>query len=184
MIGVPIEASFPALMGTNPAPAHVAELIATYRRINSELAPHMLRLFPGVPAMLTRLSAAGYTHSIVTSKKTSTALANLDQLGLRHHFAVVIGSDLCTKHKPDPEPAHVCLRALGHAPSPAAFPATIPATTLVVGDSTHDIRMAVGANITSIGVSWGVHPPNQLIAAGALAVATDCEHLVQIVLES
>lgn len=180
MIGVPIETSFPRLMGGDPAPELVAELISTYRRINAELAPEMLRLFPGIPDMLDRLKAAGFVHSIVTSKKTATALANLDQHRLRHLFAVVIGSDLCAKHKPDPEPAFACLRALGYA-APSSPP---PPGTLVVGDSTHDIRMAVGAGIAGFGVSWGVHPPEQLKNAGAAAVALNCEDLVQIVLDS
>jgi len=182
MIGIPIETSFPALMGAGPTtdPARVAELISTYRIVNAQLAPDMLRLFPGVIDMLHRLRDADRTLSIVTSKKTGTAAANLEQHNIRHLFAVVIGSDLCSKHKPDPEPAFVCQRALGDS----SRSASVEANYLVVGDSIHDIRMAAGANIPSIGVSWGVHSPAQLYQAGARAVAAHCEDLVQMLLNS
>jgi phosphoglycolate phosphatase len=44
-------------------------------------------------------------------------------------------------------------------------------TTVVVGDTSFDMAMAVAAGATGIGAGWGYHEPEELIAAGAIAVA-------------
>ncbi len=43
----------------------------------------------------------------------------------------------------------------------------------MIGDSTYDMAMARAAGVRALGVSWGYHPPADLIAAGAQAVAAD-----------
>lgn len=181
LIGVPIEKSFPRLLAgvgvaDTDVPRLLQPLIDTYRRLNLELAQTMITPFDGVRAMLDTLDREGFVSSIVTSKRRSTASANLDQHGLLGRFRVVIGSEDCHKHKPDPEPALVCLRSLGL--SDANPPA------IVVGDSTHDVHMAIGAGLPAFGVSWGVHHPDELRSAGASAIAHDCEQLVEIILNA
>lgn len=42
-----------------------------------------------------------------------------------------------------------------------------PERTVMVGDSSYDMGMAVAAGITPIGVSWGFQPPAALVASGA-----------------
>ncbi|MEJ2018273.1 MAG: HAD hydrolase-like protein, partial [Maritimibacter sp.] len=44
---------------------------------------------------------------------------------------------------------------------------------VMVGDTTFDIEMARAAGVAAIGVSWGYHSPEALIAAGAAQVITD-----------
>jgi phosphoglycolate phosphatase len=40
----------------------------------------------------------------------------------------------------------------------------------MVGDSIFDIRMARAAGVSSLGVAWGYHPPEDLRASGAVAI--------------
>ncbi len=47
----------------------------------------------------------------------------------------------------------------------------IPADTVVIGDTSYDILMARNAGARAIGVSWGYHPVEELVAAGAHAIA-------------
>ncbi|MDX2158245.1 MAG: HAD-IA family hydrolase [Hyphomicrobiaceae bacterium] len=42
-----------------------------------------------------------------------------------------------------------------------------PDQTVMVGDTTFDVEMAIGAGTGAIGVAWGYHPPERLRAAGA-----------------
>jgi phosphoglycolate phosphatase len=39
--------------------------------------------------------------------------------------------------------------------------------TVMIGDTVYDIEMAVGARARAIGVAWGYHTPDELLAAGA-----------------
>ena len=48
-----------------------------------------------------------------------------------------------------------------------------PATTVMIGDTAHDIEMAVAAGAHPVGVAWGFHTPGEQIAAGAAHVAAD-----------
>jgi phosphoglycolate phosphatase len=46
-----------------------------------------------------------------------------------------------------------------------------PETTFVVGDTSFDMAMALAAGATAIGAGWGYHEAEELIEAGAAAVA-------------
>jgi phosphoglycolate phosphatase len=45
-----------------------------------------------------------------------------------------------------------------------------PDQTLVIGDSEHDMAMAIAAGTTAIGVSWGFGTTEEMLAAGAVRV--------------
>jgi phosphoglycolate phosphatase len=45
-------------------------------------------------------------------------------------------------------------------------------SAVMIGDTTYDMNMAKAAGVTAIGVAWGYHAPEELIAAGADFVAT------------
>ena len=47
------------------------------------------------------------------------------------------------------------------------------ATTVVVGDTSFDMAMAVAAGASGIGAGWGYHEPEELVAAGAVGVADE-----------
>jgi phosphoglycolate phosphatase len=42
-----------------------------------------------------------------------------------------------------------------------------PRDTLMIGDTTYDIEMALGAGVGAVGVGWGYHPAAALRDAGA-----------------
>jgi phosphoglycolate phosphatase len=46
-----------------------------------------------------------------------------------------------------------------------------PADTVVIGDAIYDMQMAKAAGAKAIGVSWGYASVDELIAAGADAIA-------------
>ncbi len=46
-----------------------------------------------------------------------------------------------------------------------------PLNTVVIGDTGFDMEMAVAAGAAAIGVSWGYHPVERMIAAGAHQIA-------------
>ena len=55
-----------------------------------------------------------------------------------------------------------------------------PADTVMVGDTAFDIDMARAAGVRALGVAWGYHETNELLAAGAEAVAQTPEELGEL----
>ena len=45
------------------------------------------------------------------------------------------------------------------------------ATTVMIGDTSYDMMMARNAGTHALGVAWGYHPVEELVASGAHAVA-------------
>ena len=58
-----------------------------------------------------------------------------------------------------------------------------PETTIVIGDTSFDMGMAAAAGATPIGAGWGYHDAEELIEAGAVAVAEAPLDVVDLVRE-
>jgi phosphoglycolate phosphatase len=56
-----------------------------------------------------------------------------------------------------------------------------PAHTLMVGDTTYDMEMAVNAGVRGLGVSWGYHAPARLLQAGAERVVQSSQELLRAI---
>ena len=52
-----------------------------------------------------------------------------------------------------------------------------PERTVMVGDTTFDMEMAVAAGVGALGVGWGYHSVEELQRAGAHAVVGSCHDL-------
>ena len=74
--------------------------------------------------------------------------------------------------KPHPGMLLQALKITGASPDEAVF----------VGDTTYDIEMARAAKMRPVGVGWGYHKADQLIAAGAHRVAHDVSELRSFIL--
>lgn len=120
-------------------------ITSSYRSFQREHHDHLLREFEGTREVLATLRSLGHPIAVVTSKATEPANRALRSTGLDHLIELVVGSDSCTRHKPDPEPVHVALRGLGYQPRDAVF----------VGDSPYDILSGNAAHVTSIAALWG-----------------------------
>lgn len=101
--------------------------------------------FPGLLESLDRLADAGIAVGVATNKLAALAEQLLDELGLAHRFACVLGGDtLGTENaKPKPDMIHELTRRCGGGP------------TAFVGDSIYDTEAARAAGVPSIAVSFG-----------------------------
>ncbi|MEO8281780.1 MAG: phosphoglycolate phosphatase [Ideonella sp.] len=112
-----------------------------YRRVNGLHST----VYPGVVEGLTRLRQQGWALACLTNKPTEFAEQLLHAKGLRAHFSVVFGGDAFARKKPDPLPLLKACEAL----------ATLPADTLMIGDSSNDARAARAAGCPVWLVSYG-----------------------------
>ena len=117
-------------------------------------------LFEGIAALLVRLHGAGWVLGVATGKSDRGLSGCLTMHGIFDLFVTLQTAD---RHPSKPHPA---MLETAMAEAGAA-----PADTVMIGDTVYDIEMARTAQCRAIGVAWGYHAPEELLAAGAEAVA-------------
>lgn len=120
--------------------ALAAPLADAYARHYAVAPARASRPYPGVAALLERLSDGGARLAVCTNKRLAQAELLLEATGLDRHVEAVIGADSCARRKPDPEPVRLALARLRAAARDA----------LMVGDSIVDVRAAHGAGLVSL----------------------------------
>ena len=130
-------------------------------------------VFAGVVEGLQALRAAGVRLACLTNKPTVPARALLVNKGLDVYFEHAFGGDAFARKKPDPLPLLQTCKALG----------TLPARTLMVGDSSNDAAAARAAGCPVVLVSYGYNHGESVAAVGADAVVDRLDQLVPLMRE-
>jgi len=117
-------------------------------------------LFEGIMELLDALEEDGWILAVATGKSDRGLNHCLERHGIHARFASLQTAD---RHPSKPHPSMVeqAIAEAGGAPE----------TTIVVGDTSFDMAMARAAGASGIGAGWGYHEPEELIQAGAVAVA-------------
>jgi phosphoglycolate phosphatase len=157
-VGVPRpsdeQASYVIGMGLIEALQHAApglarerypELGARYRH-HYLARQHELTLFDGTLTMLEALKARGHLLAVATGKSRRGLDDALSSSALRGLFDATRTADE-TASKPDPRMLHELMNDLVVGPE----------RTLMIGDTTHDLQLALNAGVASVGVSYGAH---------------------------
>jgi phosphoglycolate phosphatase len=155
-LGPPLHQTFKALVDDESL---VQPCVDSYRARYRELAASETSVFPGIRELLDELSDH-LPLLIATSKPRALAEPLLESLDLRRFFLAAIGPDLNSENE---RKAITVGRAM-HELAPNADP-------VMVGDRKHDIAAAHEHDIRAIGVLWGIGSEQELIAAGADALA-------------
>jgi phosphoglycolate phosphatase len=106
-----------------------------------------LKLFDGVPEMLSDLQAAGATLAVATGKSRVGLNRALTATSLHSVFAATRTADE-TFGKPHPGMLLELIDEL----------MVEPQQMVMIGDTSHDLTMAANAGVHGIGVAYGAHP--------------------------
>jgi phosphoglycolate phosphatase len=117
-------------------------------------------LFDGIGELVERLAGDGWLLGVATGKSDRGLAHVLAAHSMTHHFVTLQTSD---RHPSKPNPSMIAA-AIAEAGAD-------PARTVMIGDTTFDVMMAVNAGVRAIGVGWGYHEADELAAAGAHGVA-------------
>ncbi|MEN9539789.1 MAG: hypothetical protein RLZZ126_2024 [Pseudomonadota bacterium] len=148
------QASYVIGMALTPALQHAApdlppdkykELAARYRH-HYMAQVDAISLFEGVVPLLEELQSRNHLLAVATGKSRSGLDEVLAKSQLGKHFHATRTADQ-TRGKPDPLMLHELMEELGVPPE----------RTLMIGDTTHDLQMALNAGCASVGVSYGAH---------------------------
>lgn len=119
-----------------------------------------LTLFDGVREMLADLSQQGYFLAISTGKSRVGLNRALDTAKLFSFFDATRCADE-TFSKPHPAMLQELTRELGQDMK----------RTVMIGDTTHDLQMAINAGAAGIAVNYGAHSAEELQALNPLHTA-------------
>lgn len=148
-----------------------ADLGASYRR---HYLTHQddLSLFEGVLPMLADLRSRHHWLAVATGKSRRGLDDALRAVELAGVFDGSRTADE-TAGKPDPRMLHELMREFG----------TDPGRTLMIGDTTHDLQMALNAGCPSVAVSYGAHATDGFEALRPVAIVHSVSELHAWLLE-
>jgi phosphoglycolate phosphatase len=132
-----------------------------YHRLQDDIS-----LFPGALEMLRRLKARGHRLAVATGKSRAGLDRVLQAEELQGMFDASRTADE-TAGKPHPRMLHELMRQFGVAPR----------RLLMVGDTTHDLQMAINAGCPSVGVSYGAHAHGSFAALHPRCIAHSVDEL-------
>ena len=157
-------------LGLSDAMKHILPELppADYPQVVDRYRVHFLRrdggttLFRGAEAMIRELNAAGYLLAIATGKSRRGLDRALAATGIGDCFHVTRCADEGYA-KPDPDMLNAVIESLAGSAE----------TTLMIGDTTHDLEMANAAGVGGVAVTYGAHPRAALSACKPLALVDD-----------
>lgn len=141
--------------------ASYEQAYAGYQRHYAGINGRYSAVYPGVVDGLLALRQAGLQLACLTNKPVGFARELLKLKGLDGFFSQVYGGDSFDRKKPDPLPLIKTCESLG----------TVPARTLMVGDSSNDARAARAAGCPVVLVTYGYNhgePVREVDADGFL----------------
>ena len=130
-------------------------------------------LFDGVLPMLVELKLRHHWLTVATGKSRKGLNEALHDLDLKGMF---VGSRTAdeTAGKPSPIMLHELMQEFGVDAD----------RTLMIGDTTHDLQMALNAGCASVGVSYGAHEPDAFHDLKPKFIAHSVAELRQWLLEN
>ena len=160
VIGLALTAAMEQVHPGLPAQRY-QQLADAYRRLYYHGFDEVV-LFDGVIEGLKTLKASGATLAIATGKGRGGLNRVLETTGLAELFAATRTVDECAA-KPAPDMLYSLMDHLGGTAQ----------STVMIGDTSHDLGMARNAGVAGIGLSYGAHPVEELNNWQPLAVFDD-----------
>jgi pyrophosphatase PpaX len=127
----------------------VEALVQVYREWQTAHLAEYVKSYDGIAELIAALQRAGHPIAVVTGKGDWMARITLKHVDLLTPFAVIIGADATSRHKPDPDPLLLGAERLGVPASGAIY----------VGDAPNDILAARAAGMVDAWAAWGPFTP-------------------------
>lgn len=135
-------------LGPEAPQIHVDKALEFFLHYYHEHKLDYTRLYPGVREALDRLLEAGHQLAVLTNKPWRISQAIVEGLGVSSHFKRVYGGNSFAEKKPHPVGIETLVSELDASRE----------NTIMVGDSSVDIRTARNAGVMACGVTYGFQP--------------------------
>ena len=125
--------------------------------------------YPGIPELLESLKAQGHKLFVATSKPEPMAVEILEHFDLAQYFDRICGASMDTSRSSKEAVIAYLLEQNGSAEN-----------MVMVGDTKYDVIGAKAHGIPTIGVSWGYGEIDEMLEAGAAAIAHTTQELLEL----
>lgn len=125
--------------------------------------------YPGIPELLATLKAQGHKLFVATSKPEPMAVEILEHFDLAQYFDRICGASMDTSRSSKEAVIAYLLEQNGSAEN-----------MVMVGDTKYDVIGAKAHGIPTIGVSWGYGEIDEMLEAGAAAIAHTTQELLEL----
>ena len=166
IIGPPLRDSF---IRFGIKPEDTEEALEIYRKFY--VADGWLEnfVYPGLEMVLKSLKENGCRVYVATSKPEHMAVHILEHFGLAQYFDLICGATMDSTRDSKSDVIRYLLDQIEPDPS-----------MVMVGDTHYDVEGAAAFQIPTIGVDWGYGENEDMIRSGAVAIAKDAAHLLQL----
>jgi len=147
-------------------------LVNEFRQEYAKVWREHSRPYPGIPELLTELNKKGLKLAVLSNKAHPFTEIMVKEL-LPVPFQAVRGAQPEVPLKPDPAAARLILKDLN----------LTPAEALYVGDTAVDMKTALEAGLTPVGVLWGFREARELLDSGARALLLKPADLLPLVFD-
>jgi len=165
-VGPPLHESFIK----HGVPADKAEeAIRVYRSRYIPIGAYENTPYPGIRELLEALKAEGHKLYVATSKPEAMSIKILEHFDLARYFDMICGATMDTSRSTKEAVIAYLLEQNGRSDN-----------MVMVGDTKFDILGAKEHGIPAIGVSWGYGKVEDMVAAGATAIAYTMDDLLAL----
>ncbi len=164
IIGLGLSEAIAALFPDMPTEDY--SRLADRYRVHFTAQDAEIPLFAGAEEAIQELHAEGFLLAVATGKGRRGLDRVLDHTGLRPYFHATRCADESFS-KPHPQMLLELMERLG----------AMPDKTLMIGDTSHDLQMAVNAGVPCVGAAYGAHPREGLMEFVPLACAENFSEL-------
>lgn len=168
-VGPPLRESFPKF---GVPEDRVEEAITVFRSRYLTVGKFENVPYSGIEELLRTLKEQGHRLYVATSKPESTAVEILNKFELSQYFNRICGASMDSGRDSKEAVIAYLLELEGRAQK-----------TVMVGDTAFDVIGAAIHKIPTIGVSWGYGDVDEMLEAGACAIAGTPEELGSLLMQ-
>lgn len=165
-VGPPLHESFI----NHGVPANRAEeAVAVYRSRYIPVGKYENTPYPGIRELLETLQRHGHKLYVATSKPEAMSIDILNHFDLAKYFTMICGASMDLSRNSKEAVIAWLLEQSGEKEN-----------MIMVGDTRFDVIGAKHHGIPAIGVSWGYGSVEEMVAAGAVAIAHTTGELLNL----
>ena len=147
----------------------VDEAVAIYRERYVPIGAYENSPYPGIRELLETLQAEGFRLYVATSKPEGMSVKILEHFDLKKYFNRICGAATDRSRNTKEAVISYLLEETGEKDN-----------LIMVGDTVYDVLGAKELGIPCIGVSWGYGEVQDMIDAGAVAIADSMDNLLSM----
>lgn len=130
-------------------------------------------VYPGIPAALEKLRAAGFRLAVATSKPELFSRQIIGHFSLDGYFEAVCGAAMDESRTEKADVIRYALDTLGVKAE----------ESLMVGDREHDVLGAKAVGVSCLGVLWGYGGREELEKVGAAALVDTPADMAELIMK-